>query len=175
MSRLHPVFNIIKLTPTLDDLVPGPLPPPLPEIIDGEEEWVVEEILDSRMINHRLCYLVKWEGFGIEHNFWESSDNVHSPDLISDFHQKHSRAPRQICFMDFNTIPFHSTLSPVVSGHHSLERGVDVRGHLQQPTIPMRPTRSDSSKAVYVPPHQQLPSSLDLVCWTCVPVPRLYL
>jgi len=33
--------------------------------VDGEEEWVVEEILDSRMVNRRLYYLVKWEGFGV--------------------------------------------------------------------------------------------------------------
>ena len=46
MSRLHPVFNIVKLTPALEDPIQGqrPQPPPLPKIIDGEEEWVVEEI-----------------------------------------------------------------------------------------------------------------------------------
>jgi len=36
--------------------------------VDGEEEWVVEEILDSQMVNQKLRYLVKWEGFGVEHN-----------------------------------------------------------------------------------------------------------
>ena len=70
MSRLHPIFNIVKLTPAPEDPVQGRrLPPPLlPEIIDGEEEWVVAEILDSRMINQKLCYLVKWDGYGVEHN-----------------------------------------------------------------------------------------------------------
>jgi hypothetical protein len=29
------------------------------EIIDGEEEWVVEEILDSKVINRKLRYLIK--------------------------------------------------------------------------------------------------------------------
>ena len=74
MSRLHPVFNIVKLTPAPEDPIQGrrPQPPPLPEIIDGEEEWVVEEILDSRVVNRKLWYLIKWEGFGIEHNSWES-------------------------------------------------------------------------------------------------------
>ena len=65
MSRLHPVFNVVKLTLALDDLVPGrqPHPPSLPEIIEGEEEWVVEGILDSKVINQKLHYLVKWEGY----------------------------------------------------------------------------------------------------------------
>ena len=37
----------IKLAPV--DPIPGrqTSPPPLPEIVDGKEEWVVEEILDN--------------------------------------------------------------------------------------------------------------------------------
>ena len=74
MSRLHPIFNVIKLTPAPTDPIQGchPIPPLPPEIIDREEDWVVEEILDSKMINRKLKYLIKWEGYGIEHNSWES-------------------------------------------------------------------------------------------------------
>ena len=70
MSRLHLVFNVVKLTLAPDDPVPGWClhPPPLLEIIDGEKEFIVEEILDSRVINRKLCYLIKWEGYGIENN-----------------------------------------------------------------------------------------------------------
>ena len=73
MKRIHPVFNVVKLTPAPDDPIPGRRmpPPPPPEIIDGEEEWVVEDILDSKIINQKLQYLVKWKGFGVEHNSWE--------------------------------------------------------------------------------------------------------
>ena len=61
------------------------MPPPLPlEIIDGEEEWVVEDILDSKIINRKLRYLVKWKDFGVEHNSWEPRENVHAPDIIAD-------------------------------------------------------------------------------------------
>jgi hypothetical protein len=60
MKRLYPVFNIVKLTPALLDPIEGhhtlSLPPP--EIVDGEEEWIIEEILDSKM-NWKLHYLVK--------------------------------------------------------------------------------------------------------------------
>jgi hypothetical protein len=61
MKRLHPVFNVVKLTPAPLDPIVGQHapPPPLPEIIDREEEWVVEEILDSKMMNRKLWYLVK--------------------------------------------------------------------------------------------------------------------
>ena len=65
MSRLHPIFNVIKLTPVPDDPILGrhPHPPPLPEIINRAEEWIMEKILDSQMINQKLRYLIKWEGF----------------------------------------------------------------------------------------------------------------
>ena len=88
MSRLHPVFNVVKLTPAPLDPIEGrcPHPPPLSEMIDGKEEWIVEEILDSKMMNRKLCYLVKWEGFGVEHNSWEPWDNIHAPECVTDFH-----------------------------------------------------------------------------------------
>ena len=49
MGRLHPVFNVVKLSLAPLEPIPGcqTSPPPLLEIVDGEEEWVVEEILDS--------------------------------------------------------------------------------------------------------------------------------
>ena len=51
MRRLHPVFNVVKLTPAPPDPIAGRrrTPPPPPELVDSEEEYVVEEILDSRM------------------------------------------------------------------------------------------------------------------------------
>jgi hypothetical protein len=75
-----PVFNVIKLTPAPTNLIAGwhILPTPPPEITEGEEEWVVEEILDSKVINRKLQYLVKW----IEHNSWEPHDNVHASYLV---------------------------------------------------------------------------------------------
>ena len=106
MSRLHPVFNVVKLTPALDNPILGhrPCPPPLLEIINGVEEWIVEEILDSQMINWKLCYLVKREGFGIEHNSWEPANDVHAPEHVAEFYQRFPRAPQQVHFMEFDTV-----------------------------------------------------------------------
>ena len=62
MSRLHPVFNVVKLTTAPLDPMEGchPHPPSLPEMIDGKEEWIVEEILDSKMMNRKIHYLVNF-------------------------------------------------------------------------------------------------------------------
>ena len=61
MKQLHPVFNVVKLTPALDDPITGwkTEDHPLPIVIDGELESEVEEILDSRWHQRRFQYLIK--------------------------------------------------------------------------------------------------------------------
>ena len=78
MNRLHPVFNMVKLTLVPVDLITGrhAPPPPPPELVNGKEEYVVEEILNSCIFCWKLQYLVKWEGYGVEHNTWEYWDNI---------------------------------------------------------------------------------------------------
>jgi hypothetical protein len=108
MRRLHLVFNVIKLTTAPTDPIPGrhPTLPPPPEIIEGEEEYLVEEILDSKMFRGKLKFKIKWEGYGPEHDSWEYAAEVHAPERIADFYRKHPAAPRQIRAATFSQIPF---------------------------------------------------------------------
>ena len=152
MKQIHPVFNVVKLTPALDDPIPGRRmpPPPPPEIIDREEEWVVEDILDSKIINRKLQYLVKWKDFGVEHNSWEPRENVHTPDIIADFYRKHPGAARHIWSAEFSSLPFQPTIMP---RRHDSEGGMDVRGHHSpSPITPFTPATSNSPR--YIPPHK---------------------
>ena len=49
----------------------------------------MEKILNSRMFRRKLQYLVKWEGYGIEGNTWEYSENLnHTPEKLTEFHTK---------------------------------------------------------------------------------------
>ena len=61
MKKLHPVFNIVKLSTTPEDPILGQRPQLLPPliIINGKEEWEVEKILDSRWYRRRFQFLVK--------------------------------------------------------------------------------------------------------------------
>jgi len=129
MKQLHPVFNVVKLTPAPDNPIPGwkliDHPPPI--IIDGEPEWEVEEILDSRWHRKRFQYLVKWKGYGRKHNSWESTPKVFAPELTAEFHCKHPGAPKHIRRTEFNSI-FH--VKSIAPRRSNLEGGVNVRGHL---------------------------------------------
>jgi len=131
MRRLHPVFNVVKLSPTPDDRIVGRRrnPPPPPELVDGEEEYIVEEILNSRMFRQKLQYLVKWEGYGIEGNTWEYSQNLaHAPEKVMEFHTRNLGAPHRICALTFGSIPFRLISLSSASSRCSSRGGVIVRG-----------------------------------------------
>ena len=46
-------------------------PPPI-VTPDGVEEYLVEEIIDSRRRGRGWQYLVRWSGYGAEHDRWLS-------------------------------------------------------------------------------------------------------
>jgi hypothetical protein len=70
--KIHPVFSVSLLEKyhrRADDGEAIEVLPP-PEIIDGQEEWEVEEILDTRRKGKAKQYLVKWTGYSKEFNQW---------------------------------------------------------------------------------------------------------
>ena len=89
--RIHPVFHINLLTPYCETKMHGvnyQCPPP--ELIDNEEEYKVEAILDSRRFGRgrKLQYLIKWLGYPDLDNQWEDVDKVHVDALIRDFERR---------------------------------------------------------------------------------------
>jgi hypothetical protein len=80
MSRIHPVFHIIKLLPNPPDLIGQTVcEHPAPMIIGGEEHYEVGKVLDSRLMRGRLEFLVSWKGYGYEENSWVSEHDVSAP------------------------------------------------------------------------------------------------
>jgi hypothetical protein len=119
MKRLHPVFNVVKLKKAPEDPIPGRRaePPPEPELIDGELEYELEAIMDSRFHYRKLQFLVSWKGYGREEWQWVDERNVTAPELIEEFYKNNPGAPRRILC---TTQEFARTLRP--------RNGGDVRG-----------------------------------------------
>ena len=71
--KIHDVFHVDLLTPYKETNIHGPnfIKPP-PDLIDGEEEYEVEAILDSRRWGRgrKQQYLVKWKGYSDAENQW---------------------------------------------------------------------------------------------------------
>ena len=110
-SKVHPVFNITLLRQFTPDSIPERPQPTNPEpTIDaqGEKVYEVEDILDSRYRHRRVEYLVKWKGYGPEHNSWEPEKNMTGARrLINKFSKSRPGAPRRISAADFQQLPFH--------------------------------------------------------------------
>jgi hypothetical protein len=62
---------------------------PPPDLIDGEEEYKVEQICTHRRWGHckTLQYLIKWKGYPESNNTWEDTDQIHAPMLIKLYHR----------------------------------------------------------------------------------------
>jgi hypothetical protein len=81
------------------------LPPPT-TLVDSEEEYEVEAILDSRMHYNCLEYLLKFKGYDESHNQWEAHTHVHAKLKIALFHRKYPGAACYINTASFDSIPF---------------------------------------------------------------------
>ena len=70
--KIHLVVNVSHVCPYVKPQIPQQTtttPPPIE--IEGEFEYEVKQILDSRLYCGKLQYLVKWLGYMEEHTTWE--------------------------------------------------------------------------------------------------------
>ena len=100
MKAIHPVFHVSQLEPSTPNTIPGRTqPPPPPVEIDGEPEYEISEILDSRIDRRRKCklqYLVRWAGYEgtDEETSWVLATELeHARELVSDFHKAYPDKP----------------------------------------------------------------------------------
>jgi hypothetical protein len=113
---IHPVFHIDLLTPYRETTMHGPnFTRPAPELIDGEEEYSVEKILDSRRFGRRrhLQYLVKWEGYPDSDNMWVNKDDVSADDKIRDFKASNPKSEIHLRQAHVVSVPY----SPIPISH----------------------------------------------------------
>jgi hypothetical protein len=90
--KCHNVFYVSLLEPATDDTYPGQNtePPPLVEI-DGEDEYLIEAVLDSRIYQRTLQYLIKWVGYDLPD--WEPAELHSKSEAIHTFHKKYANKP----------------------------------------------------------------------------------
>jgi Chromo (CHRromatin Organisation MOdifier) domain len=71
-TKEHPVFHTSMLRPYVPDTTGERTPPPPePVIVDGFEEYEVEQMLAQRMSRNQTQYLVKWKNDPVSDASWE--------------------------------------------------------------------------------------------------------
>ena len=97
LHTVHPVFHVSMLEPATPNAIPNQVQPPQPPVfVDGEPEFEIAEVLDSK-IDHRcskckLLYPVHWTGYAgtdKETSWILASELRNAPKLVLDFHQSY--------------------------------------------------------------------------------------
>ena len=88
--KIHPVVNVSRIHRYVGQVEGQKRGQPAPVIIDGEEEWEVEEILNKWQIRGKDKYLVLQKGFTAESDTWEARENLgNTKKAIEEFERKY--------------------------------------------------------------------------------------
>src|SRR6266404_3060899 len=93
--NIHLVFHVDLLTPYKEMEFHGRnFERPLTDLINGEEEYEVEHIIDSRCFGRRrqVQYLVHWKGYPESEDQWIPWSDLNAPELVTEFQQENPDA-----------------------------------------------------------------------------------
>jgi hypothetical protein len=93
--KIHDVFHVDCLSPYKGNKVNGLLPPPpKPITVNGEEEYKVDHVRDSKVFGRTLKYLVRWKGYGEGEDTWEPARNLSNAKAkVDEFHAVNPGTP----------------------------------------------------------------------------------
>jgi len=86
--RIHLVFHVYLLEPYhMFTILERIYDPPPPSEINGEHEYEVEDILDSRILFCQFQYFVHWHGYDVSKHIWEPIKNIlNAMTKVHEFH-----------------------------------------------------------------------------------------
>jgi len=100
MRTIHPVYHVSMLEPAPSSSIPNQTEdPPPPVEIEGEIEYEIAKILDTKLDRRRRCklqYLVRWASYEgtDEETSWITADELaHAQELVQDFHKNYPDKP----------------------------------------------------------------------------------
>jgi hypothetical protein len=92
-------------------------------LVEGEEEYSMEKILDSQLFSRRwhLQYLVKWDGYPDSDNMWVDKDDIFADDKVQEFKQSNPNKRTHIRLLHYIDFPHLTTppLSHLLTQHTS--------------------------------------------------------
>jgi len=90
--KIHNLFHVSLIDLAANNRLEGQIiPPPPPVEVEGEEEWEVQEVLDSKLVRNQLRYLVKCVGY--DETTWEPAESINEVKVVDDFHERYPLNP----------------------------------------------------------------------------------
>ena len=90
--KIHLVVNVSRIRRYVGQVEGQKKEQPAPVIIEGEEEWEVERILNKQQVRGKDKYLVHWKGFTVESDTWEGRENLeNTKEAIEEFEKEYQR------------------------------------------------------------------------------------
>jgi len=88
--KIHLVVNVSRIQQYIGQVEGQKKEQPAPVIIEREEEWEVERILNKRKVREKDKYLVRWKGFTAELDTWEGRENLeNTKEAIKEFEKEY--------------------------------------------------------------------------------------
>jgi len=93
--KIHLVVNVSRVQRYKDQVEGQKKKWPAPVIIEREEEYEVEKILNKKKFRGKDWYLVQWKGYMIEEDMWEPRENLGNiEDLVKEFEKEYGEIRR---------------------------------------------------------------------------------
>ena len=95
--KIHLVVNVNRVWLYKPQVEGQKVVPPQPVVIDGEEEYEVEKILNRRKIQGRNKFLVQQKGYIAEADIWEGRENLENvKELVEEFEREYGEETEEI-------------------------------------------------------------------------------
>jgi len=95
--KIHPIVNISRVQLYKPQVEGQKKIPPKLVIIEGEEEFKVEKILNKRMVRGKEKFLVRWKGYTVEEDTWENRENLeNAKGLVEEFKREYREEVKEL-------------------------------------------------------------------------------
>jgi len=95
--KIHPVVNVSRVRLYTSQVKGQKKVPPKLVIIEGEEEFEVEKIINKRIVRGKEKFLVQWKGYTAEADTWKSRENLENArELIEEFEREYREEAEEL-------------------------------------------------------------------------------
>ena len=95
--HIHPVVNVSKLQMYKPQVEGQQVAKPAPVVVEGEEEFEIEKILNRRRIQGKDKFLVCWKGYTAEADTWEDKGNLKNAEkLVEEFEREYGEEDEEV-------------------------------------------------------------------------------